>query len=184
MWLGVKDREHENRSLTTRQWTPQILSVAAAAAFSVITFLNAASEEPTLCSDILYLIEQSRSQFLAIRGDAGSDFGDYDTTFVLPDAWYCVILEDVEKRSYQCTWKYPLGDERAQKTFQRFVKEMRNCIGNIAEERTDQPVNHPDFYASYYYQLMGGEASVTLKDKNKLMSTLVSIGIDGFTITK
>jgi hypothetical protein len=64
------------------------------------------------------------------------------------------------------------------------VKEMRNCIGHIAEERTDQPVNHPDFYASYYYQLPGGEASVTLKNKSKLMSTLVSIGIDGFTKTK
>ena len=83
-----------------RQWTPQVLSVAAAAVFSTFTFLNAASEEPTLCSDILYLIEQSRSQFVAIRGDTASDFGDYDATFVLPDAWYCVILEDVEKRSY------------------------------------------------------------------------------------
>jgi hypothetical protein len=132
----------------------------------------------------IYLIEQSRSQFVAIRGDTGSDFGDYDATFVLPDAWYCVILEDVEKGSYRCVWKYPHGDERAHKTFQRFVKEMRNCIGHIAEERTDQPVNHPDFYASYYYQLPGGEASVTLKNKSKLMSTLVSIGIDGFTKTK
>ncbi len=184
IWLGARGREHESRRLTTRQWTPRILSVAAAAVFSTITFLNAASEEPTLCSHILYLIEQSRSQFVAIRGDTGSDFGDYDATFVLPDAWYCVILEDVEKRSYRCVWKYPHGDERAHKTFQRFVKEMRNCIGNIAEERTDQPVNHPDFYASYYYQLMGGEASVTLKDKSKLMSTLVSIRIDGFAKTK
>ncbi len=57
-------------------------SVAAAAVISTITFFNAASEEPTLCSDILYLIEQSRSQFVAIRGDTGSDFGDYDATFV------------------------------------------------------------------------------------------------------
>lgn len=184
MAIGVKSREHENRPLTTRQWTPRILSAAAAAVFSTITFMNAASEEPTLCSDILYLIEQSSSQFLAIRGDTGSDFGDYDTTFVLPDAWYCAIFDDVEKRSYRCVWKYPLGDEQAHKTFQRFVKEMRNCIGNIAEERTDQPVNHPDFYASYYYQLPGGGASVSLKNKSKLMSTLVSIRMDGFTKTK
>ncbi len=135
MAIGVKSREHENRPLTTRQWTPQILSAAAAAVFSTITFLNAASEEPTLCSDILYLIEQSRSQFVAIRGDTSSDFGDYDATFVLPDAAYCVILEDVEKSSYQCTWKYPHGDERAQKTFQRFVNEMRNCIGSLGRNR-------------------------------------------------
>ena len=182
--LGVQDKEYENRTLTTHQWTPHILSIVAAIVFSITTCLNAAAEKPTLCSDILYLIEQSRSRFLAIRGNTRSDFGDYDTTFVLPDAWYCVLLEDVEKRSYKCTWKYPHGDEQAHKTFQQFVKEMRNCIGNVAEERTDQPVNHPDFYAAHYYQLPGSEARVTLKNKSKLMSTLVSIVIDGFTKTK
>ena len=184
IWPGIQGREHENRPLNTGRWVPQILSATVAAVFSICTSLNAASEEPTLCSDILYLIEQSRSQFFAIRGDTGSDSGDYDTTFVLPSAWYCVILEDVEKRSYKCTWKFSYGDEQAHKTFQRFTKEMRNCIGNIADERTDQPVNHPDFYASYYYQLPGSEARVTLKNKSKLMSTLVSIVIDGFTKPK
>jgi hypothetical protein len=148
IWLGVRGREHDNRPLTTRQWTPRILSVAAAAVFSTITFLNAASEERTPCSDILYLIEQSRSQFVAIRGDTGGDLRDYDATFVLPDAWYCAIFEDVQKGSYRCVWKYPHGDERAHKTFQRFAEEMRSCIGPIAEERTDQSVNHPDFYSS------------------------------------
>ena len=184
IWLGEEGRGHETPPLTARNWTPRLLSVAVAAVFSIINFLNAASEETTLCSDMLYLIEQSRSQFLAVRGDTGSDFGDYDGTFVLPDAWHCVILEDVEKSTYKCTWKYPHGDERAHKTFQRFAKEMRNCIGHIAEERTDQSVNHPDFYASYYYRLPGGAASVSLKNKAKLKSTLVSIRIDGFTKTK
>jgi len=149
-----------------------------------MTFLNVASEEPISCSDIRYLIEQSRTQFLAIQGDTGSNFGDYDATFVLPDAWYCAIIEDVEKRTYKCTWKYPHGDERAHEAFQGFAKEMRSCIGDMAEERTDQAVNHPDFYAAYYYQLPGGAASVSLKNKAKLMSTLVSIRIDGFKSTK
>jgi hypothetical protein len=150
----------------------------------VFVFFNTASAKPILCSDILYLIEQSRSRFSEIQKDTGSDFGDYDTTFSLSDAWYCVILEDVQKKTYKCTWKYPLGDERAHKTFQRMVKEMRDCIGNIADERKDQPVNHPDFYASYYYQLTGSEVRVTLKNKSRLMSTLVSIVIDGFTQPK
>lgn len=57
------------------------------------------------------------------------------------------------------------------------------CNGNIAEERVDQPVNHPDVFVCYYYRLPGGEASVALKNKSELMSTLVSIGIDGFTTT-
>ena len=160
------------------------MSVAAAAVFSTIPFFNAESEEPTLCPDILYLIEQSGSQFSAIRGDRASDSGDYHTTFVLPDASSCVILGDAEKSSYQCTWKYPQGDERAHGTFKGLVREMRNCVGNIAEERKDQPVNHPDFYAAYTFQLPGSEASVSLKNKSKLMRTLVSIRIDGFTATK
>jgi hypothetical protein len=143
--------------------------------------LNGVAEERTLCADILYLVEQSRSQFSEIRGNTGSDFGDYDATLVLTDAWYCVLLEDVEKASYKCTWKYPLGDKRAHETFQRLAGEMKNCIGHMADERTDQPVNHPDFYASYYYQLPGSEARVTLKNKAKLRSTLVSIVVDGFT---
>ena len=160
------------------------MSVAAAAIVSTIAFWNAAAEEPSPCAHILCLIEQSRTQFVAIRGDTGSDFGDYDATFVLPDAWYCVILEDVDKRSYRCVWKYPLGDKRAHETFKRFVKEMRSCIGKIAEERTEQPVNHPDIYAATYYQPPGSAASVYLKNNSKLMSTLISIRIDGFTKPK
>ena len=58
---------------------------------------------------------------------------------------------------------------------------MRSCIGDLAEERTDRPVNHPDFYASHYYKLPGAEASVSLKNKSTLMSTVVFVGVDGFT---
>ena len=75
----------------TRHRIPRRLSVAAAAVFSIMTFLNVASEEPTSCSDIRYLIEQSRTQFLAIQGDTGSNFGDYDATFVLTR---CLVLRD------------------------------------------------------------------------------------------
>lgn len=182
--LGDKGRGREFPSLTKRQRPPRLLSIVAAAALSITALANTAAQEATLCPDILYLIEQSRSKFLAVRGDADSDFGDYDTTLVLRDAWYCAILEDAEKTTYRCTWKYPQGDERAQYAFQQLAKEMRHCIGHLAEERTDRPVNHPDFYAAHYYQLPGGAVSVSLKNKAKLMSTLVSIRIDGFTEQK
>ena len=183
-WLGAKDWKYGNRLPFMRQWTPQISRVVAVSILSIIIFLNAASAESTLCSSILYLIEQSKTQVLAIRRGTSSKLREYDSTFALPEAWHCAILEDVEKTSYQCTWKYPHGDQRAHKTFQRFVKEMRSCIGNIAKERVDKPVNHPDFFVSYYYQLPDGEASVALKNKSKLMSTLVFVGIDGFTRAK
>ena len=172
-----------DRPLGARRLAPQVLSLAIAALVSAVPLAKAANAS-SLCPDILYLIEQSKSRFSALRGNTGSEFGDYDATFVLPGAWYCVVLEGKEKASYRCAWKYPLGDERARTAFQRFAKEMRNCIGDMAEERTDRPVNHPDIYASHYYVLPGGEASVALKNKSALSSTLVSIGIDGFTKAK
>lgn len=177
-------QEDRNQTRNMRRWIPKTLCLAAAVLFPLLPFSNAVSQQLIGCSDIRYLIEQSRSQFVEIRGSSGGDFGDYDATFVLPDAWFCLILEDVEKWSYRCVWKYPHGDAQANTTFQRFVREMRNCIGTIAEERADQSVNHPDFYASSYFRLSGGAASVSLKNKAKLMSTLVSIRIDGFTMTK
>lgn len=173
------------RYLVLRRKTRQIFSVVAAALLSTVTVCNAAaSEDPALCPDLLYLIEQSGSEFSAIQADTKSEFGGYDAALVLSGASYCAILEDVEKTSYRCVWKYPQGDEQAQETFQRFAKEMRACIGNMAEERTDRSVNHPDFYASRYYQLPDGRASVNIKDKSNLKSTLVSIRIDGLAGTK
>lgn len=180
----IKLYKRENELVTKRQRAPQIFSLAAAVVLVVVTCLHAASEERNLCADILYLIEQSRSQFSAIRGETDSDSGGYDTTFILTDAWHCLIHEDVKKSSYRCTWKFPYGDDQAHATFHRFAEEMRSCIGNMAEEREDQLVNHPDYYASYYYHLPGSEASVSLKNKGKLMSTLVSIRVDGYTEMK
>ncbi len=184
--MGPAEHRQEDRSqrrLSCR-WASRPLILAAAVLLPILPFSNASSQQLTDCSDIRYLIDQSRSRFVEIRGSADSDYGDYDTTFVLPDAWYCVILEDVEKWSYRCVWKYPRGDTHADTTFQHFVEEMRSCIGSISEEHTDQSVNHPDFYASSYFQLPDSTASVSIKNKSKLMSTLVSIRIDGFTRLK
>lgn len=165
--------------------TAQILPVVAAAVISTAAVWSAAaSDDFSLCPDLRYLIEQSGARFSAVRGDRASEIGGTDATLVLPGAWYCVVVEDVEKSSYRCVWKYPLGDEQAHKKFRGLVKEMRSCIGEIAEERTDQPVNHPDIYASQFYELPGARASVSLKNKSNLTSTLVSIRIDGFSETQ
>lgn len=163
-----------------RRKTRQIFPLVAATLLSTVTVCNAAaSEDSALCPDLLYLIEQSESEFSAIREDTKSEFGGYDAALVLSGASYCAILEDAEKTSYRCVWTYPQGDEQAHTTFQRLATEMRACIGTRAEEQTDQSVNHPDFYASHYYDLPEARASVALKDKSNLRSTLVSIRIDG-----
>ncbi|MGI9433773.1 MAG: hypothetical protein ACR2Q4_02905 [Geminicoccaceae bacterium] len=163
----------------SRRWIEQLGCLIAAPLFAHFTFLSAASQEPGPCTDIHDLIEQSGSQFEAIRGAADRTSRGQEATFVLPDASSCMILDDPEKSSYRCVWKYPYGDEQAHQAFQRHLNDMRNCIGHMAEETTDQSVNHPDFYASYYFQLQGSAASVNLKNKAKLGSTLVSIRIDG-----
>jgi hypothetical protein len=132
-----------------RRKTRQIFPLVAATLLSTVTVCNAAaSEDSALCPDLLYLIEQSESEFSAIREDTKSEFGGYDAALVLSGASYCTILEDAEKASYRCVWTYPRGDEQAHTTFQRLATEMRACIGTRAEEQTDQSVNHPDFYAS------------------------------------
>lgn len=152
--------------------------VTAALFFAVAASGPAQSEDRALCPDLLYLIEQSQARFSAIRKDAESQHGGHEAALTLAGASYCAILEDAEKASYRCAWTFPQGDERARTTFQRLGDEMRGCIGGLAEEQTDRSVNHPDFYASHYYLLPGSRASVTIKDKSALRSTLVSIRID------
>ena len=182
--LGAKAWERRNRRCIARRPTLRAYSAAIAVACSTAVVSSAASEEPALCADILYLIEQSRSQFLAIRGASGSEHGGHEATFALPEASYCVVLHDAEKGSYQCTWTHALGDKRAHDKFQRLVGGMGACLADIAGERKDQPVNHPDSYAAYAYRYPGGEARVSLKTKSQLVSTLVSIGLDGFAKTE
>ena len=172
------------RLVPTRQLTRATLALATAILMSTGPIVKAAQDKPIGCSDFLYLIEQSKSRFSDIRKDAGSEFGTYDTAHVLSGAWYCAILEDKEKVSYQCAWKYPLGDRQAHGAFKEVAKEMKACIGEFAEEQTDRPVNHPDFYAAHYYQLPDGEVSVALKNKSSLKSTLVSIGVTRFAEPK
>ena len=181
---------HENhlrspiRLAPTRQLTLATLALATATLMTTSPIVNAARDMPVGCSDFLYLIGQSESRFSGIRKDTGSEFGTYDTSHVLPGVWYCAILEDKEKVSYQCAWKYPLGDGQAHGVFKEVAKEMKGCIGEFAEEQTDRPVNHPDFYAAHYYQLPGGEVSVALKNKSSLKSTVVSIGVTRFAEPK
>ena len=155
-----------------------IQSATAALFLAVAISGPAESEDRALCPDLLYLIEQSQAHFSAVREDTESQHGGHETALTLAGASYCAILEDVEKASYHCAWTFPQGDERAHTTFQRLADEMRGCIGGLAEEQTDRSVNHPDYYASHYYLLPGSRASVNIKDKTALRSTLVSIRID------
>ena len=134
--------------------------------------------KPDLCSDILYLIEQSKSDFLAIRTDISTNARTVESSFFLPDTEDCTVFEDAAKSSYQCTWYFPLGDIEADAKFEMLATDIRTCIGDIAEEQLDQPVNHPDIYRSSYFLLPQGQLSLSLKNKSAFSSTLISIRMD------
>ena len=158
------------------------MTVAAAGiTASTIAVTPTMADEPALCPDLLYLIAQSTSGFDAQRGAMRGDLGGHDANHILAGAEACTVVDDAEKASYRCVWRYPLGNQQALDTFQRFTAEVRACLGDAAVERTDRSVSHPDFYASAYFELASGAVSVNLKNKSQQMSTLVSIRIDGAT---
>ncbi|MFK7994979.1 MAG: hypothetical protein AB8B87_12625 [Granulosicoccus sp.] len=131
------------------------------------------------CTDIDALIDQSETKFNAIQQESRHEHGGFKTTTILPEAEYCLIFEDPEKRTYQCTWAYPLGASDASSTFERYAKDIGDCLDNRAIMIKDQAVNHPDTYSSYIYNLPKTEVRVTLKNKSKLKSTLVSVFVTG-----
>lgn len=131
------------------------------------------------CKDTSYLIEHSANNFVAIREDKKSEYGGYLSKFELSGAEYCAIIEDVEKVSYRCTWKYSYGDEQARDAFRQLASDVQSCLGDKVTVREDQAVNHPDSYESYLLELPDGEARITLKNKIELNSTFVSFFIGG-----
>ncbi len=154
--------------------------IAFAGAFLSAIWQISSADERDLCHDIRYLVDQSETGFAGILGENGGRFGGYQTTHPLPGALYCVILDDITKRAYQCAWEFAYQDAAAQETYERYLGEIRTCLGDIAREKDGQPVNHPDYYAATYFDLPGGQVSVTLKNKSALAATFVSVGIDGF----
>ena len=133
----------------------------AAAVYLICLLPNTAQSDAALCVNIHYLLDQSRTQFLSIRDVGASGFGGYNSKYLMPDAWYCVIDEDVEKSAHRCTWKYPYEGDEANKAFQKKLKQVRACIGAVASEIKAKPVNHPDSYESTVYTLRDNEIRVT-----------------------
>lgn len=136
------------------------------------------------CAEVLFLIEQSAEEFHAIQADTRSEHGGFTTTHELADAQYCVILEDPEKRSYLCTWSYPIGSDLAKAAFDATSSQMGHCLADLATVVQDQPVNHPDTYNSLLFKLAETEVRVTHKNKGVLNSTLVSVIVEGATRAK
>lgn len=158
-------------------------SLIIALLFALI-FYRPVSAQTISCDDVFYVIEQSHTGFLSIQSDVKNETGGFKATYSLPGAHYCNIIEDVEKRSYRCTWKYSIGDGEAEAEYEQLADSVLSCLGSSASVAEDQPVNHPDTYKSYIYSMSDTEVRITLKDKSELKSTFVSIVVDGQHVSK
>ena len=132
-----------------------------------------------LCSDIEFLIGQSRIGFQAVREGPEGEPGTHGATFLLPEASHCVVVMKTQRRSYRCVWEYAYRDQRAYAEFDHFVDTLRQCFGQRAREHVDQGVNHPDFYAARRYEMAEGAVTVSVKDKAALGGTFVSVSVEG-----
>lgn len=132
-----------------------------------------------LCTNIDYLIDQSRSQFAKIADKPNGDAGDHDVNLTLAGASYCFVTKKSKRNWYHCAWEFPYRAKHAYDTFEEFVREMNECIGQHATLHTDQSVNHPDYYSLRRYEMEQAAVSVSVKDKSALGSTFVFIRVQG-----
>ena len=162
-----------------RQRSRRLRRLIAAVVVCLISIPAPAVLAQDLCSDIEFLIGQSRIGFRAIRGPLEGEPGTDGATFLLPEASTCVVVMKTQRRSYRCRWDYAYRDERAYAEFDRFADTLRQCFGQRAKEHVDQNVNHPDFYAARRYEMAEGEVKVSVKDKVALGRTFVFLSVEG-----
>lgn len=148
---------------------------------SIFVFLAAIglARAQELCTSIEDLIEQAPSQFAAITDKPSGETGDHRVTLALAGASKCSVTKKSKSSSYQCGWEFPHRAQQAYDTFDRFVREVNECIGQSATVHSDQSVNHPDYYALRRYEMAQTEVSVSVKDKSALGSTFVFIRVQG-----
>ena len=105
------------------------------------------------------------------------DAGDHDVTLTLAGASYCFVTKKLKTSFYQCAWEFPYRAKQAYDTFDEFVREVDDCIGQHATLHADQSVNHPDFYALRRFETEQAEVNVSVKEKSALSTTFVFIRI-------
>ena len=141
----------------------------------LFTPFNVESDKNDFCTDLIYLMEQSESQFSEIK-DQERDGNKLQLIFA--DAEDCRFSLGLNSSSYQCFWKYDLGSEQAVTQLELLRKETKKCIGHLYAEESDDSVNHPDFYLAYFYVFPNGQVNIALKDKSVTMNTYVSVRVD------
>ena len=89
-----------------------------------------------------------------------------------------LAVDDAEKQSTVCTWRFALGSRDATSAHTHLVDVARDCLGASAAERVGEPVNHPDAFVAHYFDRPDVTLSVALKHKAALRETRVSLRVD------
>ena len=89
------------------------------------------------------------------------------------------MTKTLKGSAYHCSWAFPHRAEQAYDTFDEFVREVKDCIGQKATLHSDQSVNHPDSYALRRFEMEQAEVTVSVKDKGALGSTFVFVRVQG-----
>lgn len=137
--------------------TSAAIALATAIACAGITSVAAAD---VFCDDVSQAADQVRNGQLA-------------TSLKLPEATTCQSALQLDGAIWFCFWTYPLRDESAAEAYRAMGDSVRRCGGTPADADPDLKVNHPDSYDTRLFDLNGVRASVALKDKAALRSTLV-----------
>lgn len=96
---------------------------------------------------------------------------------MLEGASECAVRQQLNSKSYYCTWEFRHRDAVAYTTFEEIRQELQSCIGDRAALSDDQNVNHPDFYDSRIFRLDQAKVAVSVKDKSALGSTFIFVSV-------
>lgn len=116
-------------------------------------------------------------QHVATLRQAGADYPDVPT-MQLPGgrAASCdFALELGTGWAVHCAWGFGYRAPEAAAAFTGVLEAMTTCFG--PQIAVDAAVNHPDSFDLRQFDIAGGAASVSLKDKGALQETFVFIRV-------
>ena len=81
------------------------------------------------------------------------------------------------KQSFHCMWEYGYRNPEVYDAFGEMNRMLKECLGEYATARRDQPVNHPDYYEQVMFQSGDVEIALSIKDKSALQKTFAFLRI-------
>ncbi|MEM9277153.1 MAG: hypothetical protein AAGA76_01115 [Pseudomonadota bacterium] len=138
----------------------------------LIAFGLAPASASEACSEIRKLVQAAPAGFSSV--DQPPTFHDVGK----PEN--CSISKELSGSSaYICFWEFDYRSPAATQGFETLNQSLIQCLGSDAQVKSDQPVNHPDFYDLKTYATDTATLSISIKDKAALEKTFVFLRVGG-----